>query len=273
MPELPEVEVVRRTLGPEIAGRRILTVEVHRGDLREPVDEPSLQALSGRRFRPPDRRGKYLLLPDDRSGVLALHFGMSGRLTLVPEPVPREKHEHLAWHLEGEERLRYVDARRFGLVLALEEESWRRDPHFAHLGLEPLGEEWSPGSLRRRAEGRRAPVKSFLMNARVVVGVGNIYASEALHRAGIHPGRSVARIGAARWKTLAEAVREVLEEGIARGGTTLRDFVDGTGAPGRNRAHLAVYDREGEPCPRCSRPVRRRTQAGRSTFYCPGCQH
>lgn len=272
MPELPEVEVVRRTLEPRLPGRKILSVDVHRGDLREPVDERALRAMAGRRFQRPGRRGKYLLLPDDASGVLALHFGMSGRLTLVPETAPRREHEHLVWHLDGGERLRYVDPRRFGLALGLEKGSWRRDRHFAHLGPEPLGEEWGAEALRQRSEGRRAPVKSFLMNARIVVGVGNIYANEALHRAGIHPTRSVARIGAARWKSLAGAVREVLEEGIERGGTTLQDFVDGSGAPGRNRAHLAVYDREDEPCPRCSSPIRRRTQSGRATFYCPRCQ-
>lgn len=271
MPELPEIEVLRRSLAGRLDGRRIRTVEVRRADLREEIPA-AVGALRGRTFGSARRRGKYLLLPVDDGRLLAIHLGMSGRLTLVAEEAPQEPHEHVVWHLEGGEKLRYVDPRRFGLVLLVPEDGRDRDPHFAHLGLEPLGEGWGGESLARRAVGRRAPVKSFLMDARVVVGVGNIYASEALFAAGIHPTRRVDRIASRRWYLLARAVRDVLTDAIAHGGTTLRDYVDAAGAPGGNASRLRVYGREGEPCSGCGRPIRRRVDGGRSTFYCPGCQ-
>ena len=271
MPELPEIEVLRRSLAPRLAGRRIVAVDVLRPDLREEI-APGVAKTVGRVFGPPGRRGKYLLLPTDGETLLAVHLGMSGRLTIVPPEEPVAVHEHLAWRLEGGDRLRFVDPRRFGLVLALPREGWSQDRHFAHLGLEPLADEWSGAALASRVSGRRGPVKGFLMDGRAVVGVGNIYASESLFRAGVHPTRPVDRISAGSWARLAVAVRETLEEAITHGGTTLRDFVDGGGLEGANRGHLLVYDREGEPCPRCGRSIRRRVQAGRSTFYCPACQ-
>jgi formamidopyrimidine-DNA glycosylase len=190
----------------------------------------------------------------------------------VPGGEPVERHEHVAFALAGGERLRFVDPRRFGLLLAVPTTGLAVDPHLARLGPEPLAAEFDGGVLAAAARGRRGPVKPFLMDAGVVVGVGNIYASEALHRAGVHPARSVRRIGAATWERLASAVREVLAEAIERGGTTLADFVDGEGREGWFQVELAVYDREGEPCRRCGRPVRRRVQAGRSTYFCPRCQ-
>ena len=272
MPERPEVEVLRRTLAPRLEGRRILGLAVHRPDLREPIPQAGLERSVGQVFENPSRRGKYLLLPTDSGPTIAVHLGMSGRLTLVPAAEPRAPHEHLAWRLDGEERLRFVDPRRFGLVLALARDGWESDPHFASLGLEPLGEDWSGAALRERAGGRRAPAKSFLMDAGVVVGVGNIYASEALYEAGIHPARGVDRISDARWDRLAEAVRAVLGNAISHGGTTFRDYVDAEGRQGGNLHRLRVYGREAEPCERCGRTILRRVQSGRSTFYCPGCQ-
>ncbi len=202
---------------------------------------------------------------------------MSGRLTVVPAREPRMLHEHVVFHLARGGRLRFVDPRRFGLVLALPTDKIARDPHFAALGIEPLGE--GPRGplldgdyLRHNAAARRGPVKAYLMDACVVVGVGNIYASEALFQAGVDPRRSVARISAARWELLAQAVRAVLAHAIEQGGTTLNDFVDGEGNPGYFQVSLAVYDREGEPCVRCGTAIRRIVQSGRSTYYCPGCQ-
>ncbi len=197
---------------------------------------------------------------------------MSGRLTLEPAAAPAARHEHVAFRLGNGRRLAFRDPRRFGLVLALPTRRLAADPHFAHLGIEPLGPELTGDRLRRLAHGRRGPVKGFLMDGRLVVGVGNIYACEALHRAGIHPRRSVARIAAARWRRLAAAVRATLEQAIAEGGTTLNDFTDGEGRSGYFQVSLRVYGREGEPCRRCGRPIRRLVMAGRSTFYCPGCQ-
>ena len=273
MPELPEVEVLRRSLEPALVGRRIERVRVWNGDLREPVDRRRLSRhVSGRRIRRLRRRAKYLLIDLEGRSTLVLHLGMSGRVTLAPRGAPRQEHEHLAFYLSSRRRVRFRDPRRFGLALALPTDRLAADRHFAHLGVEPLEEGFNGATLRQAARGRRGPVKGFLLDARVVVGVGNIYASEALHRSGIHPRRSVARISAARWEALALAVRAVLSEAIEQGGTTLNDFTDRRGDSGYFQVSLSVYDREEEPCHRCGAAIRRIVQSGRSTFYCPRCQ-
>jgi formamidopyrimidine-DNA glycosylase len=278
VPELPEVEVLRRSLAPRLLGARITGVTVHDPRLRERVSSRSLNAAAaGRRVRALDRRSKYLLLHLEGDRTLVIHLGMSGRLTVVSAREPREVHEHVAFHLARGGRLRLVDPRRFGLVLALPTARLLHDRHFAALGIEPLasdkgGPHLDGAYLRGRAAGRRGPVKAFLMDAGIVVGVGNIYASEALYEAGIDPRRSVARIGADRWEGLAVAVRAVLARAIAQGGTTLNDFVDGEGNPGYFQVSLGVYDREGEECARCGTAIRRLVQGGRSTYYCPRCQ-
>jgi formamidopyrimidine-DNA glycosylase len=277
MPELPEVEVLRRSLEPHLVGDRIERVEVTNASLREPVDVPRLRrAARGREVVALRRRSKYLLIDLEGGWTVVVHLGMSGRLTLAPAAAPPEPHEHVAFHLQSGRRLRFRDPRRFGVVFAAKTAELEADPHFVHLGPEPL----EPGLsgkglgevLARAAAGRRGPVKAFLMDAGVVVGVGNIYASETLHRAGVHPGRSVARISRQRWQRVAESAMAVLRQAIAQGGTTLNDFADGEGRSGYFQVSLTVYDREGEPCLACGRPVRRIVQAGRSTFYCPGCQ-
>lgn len=273
MPELPEVEVLRRSLAPRLAGERIVSVTVRQRALREPVPAARLaRELPGRRVEGLRRRGKYLLIDLEGQRTLVVHLGMSGRLTVAPAGAPVELHEHVAFGLASGGRLRFRDPRRFGLVLLAATARLQRDRHFARLGLEPLGGELTGARLAARNRGRRGPVKSFLMDAGVIVGVGNIYASEALHAAGIHPRRSVARLSAARWERLAVAVRETLESAIRQGGTTLNDFADGEGNPGYFQVSLAVYGREGEPCRRCGRPIRRIVQSGRSSFYCGGCQ-
>jgi formamidopyrimidine-DNA glycosylase len=275
MPELPEVEVVRRSLAPRLTGERVARVEARAPALREPLDGAALaRDLEGRRVEAVRRRAKYLLVDVEGGSTLALHLGMSGRLT-VSEPrdaTPPLPHEHLVVHLVSGRRLRFVDPRRFGLAFTLPTAALDADPHFAHLGVEPLSVAFDGALLQAAARGRRGPVKPFLMDATVVVGVGNIYASEALFAAGIHPKRSVARIGAVRWRRLATAVRETLERAIAQGGSSISDFVDGEGRAGYFQTTFAVYDREGLPCPGCGAPVRRRVQAGRSTYYCLGCQ-
>jgi formamidopyrimidine-DNA glycosylase len=273
VPELPEVEVLRRSLAPRLRGARIARVEVREPRLRERVNARALGAAAGgRRILELGRRGKYLLVHLEGGHTLLLHLGMSGRLTVVPARHPRELHEHVAFHLARGGRLRFVDPRRFGLVLALRSERLAGDPHLVALGVEPLDGGLDGAYLRRHAAGRRGPVKGYLMDAGVVVGVGNIYASEALFQAGIDPRRSVARIAAPRWEELAGAVRRVLASAIEQGGTTLNDFVDGDGNPGYFQVSLAVYDREGEPCGRCGAAIRRIVQGGRSTYFCPRCQ-
>lgn len=272
MPELPEVEVLRRSLEPHLVGELIDRVEVRETRLREPVSRRRLEALRGARVEALQRRAKYLLIHLDRASTLVIHLGMSGRLTLASRTAPPEPHEHLIFHLASGRKLRFRDPRRFGLAFTLPAAELETDRHFAHLGAEPLEPGFSGALLRDLARGRRGPVKGLLMNATAVVGLGNIYATEALFQAGIHPRRSVARISARRWERLGEAVVRVLGEAIAEGGTTLNDFSDGEGNSGYFQVSLSVYDREGEACPRCGNTVRRIVQAGRSTFYCPGCQ-
>jgi formamidopyrimidine-DNA glycosylase len=197
---------------------------------------------------------------------------MSGRLTVAPADAAREPHEHAAFRLASGRKLRFRDPRRFGALLALPTASLERDRHFARLGVEPLAPGFSGESLAYAGRRRTCSVKALLMDASVVVGVGNIYASESLHRAGIHPVRSVGRISVERWDRLATAIVDVLGNAVAQGGTTLNDFADALGASGYFQLSLAVYDREGEACPRCGTGIRRLHQLGRSTYYCPRCQ-
>ena len=277
MPELPEVEVVRRSLLEPLRDVRLTGVEVRFPQLREPIPVRRLRAASSdRRIVQIRRRSKYLLLDVEGDRTIAVHLGMSGRLLLVHPEVAAVPHEHVVWSLSNGAQLRLVDPRRFGLVLELATSTLDCDRHFAHLGLEPLDEDLAGridgADLQRLAAGRRGPVKSFLMDGRLVVGVGNIYACEALHRAGIHPTRSVARIGAPRWQVLADDVVAVLRSAVRQGGTTLNDFRSGTGESGYFQVDLSVYGREGEACTRCSGTIRRIVQANRSTFYCPRCQ-
>jgi len=272
MPELPEVEVLRRSLESRLVGRRITGVEVRSSALREPLDRRALTGLRGRRVERLRRRAKYLWIDLDGGRTLVVHLGMSGRLTLGGSRRPHEPHEHLELRLDGRESLRLRDPRRFGVAFVAPTATLEDDRHFRSLGREPLGTPLAGEDLARLASGKRGPVKSFLMDGRNLVGVGNIYASEALHRAGIHPNRSVARISPASWSRLARAVVAVLERAIRQGGTTLNDFTDGAGNEGYFQVSLAVYDREGEPCRRCRTPIRRTVHAGRSTFYCPRCQ-
>jgi formamidopyrimidine-DNA glycosylase len=273
MPELPEIEVLRRSLEPSLVGDRVVGLRVRNAALREPVDRRRLGRLvRGRAVEEVRRRAKYLLIGLEAGSTLVVHLGMSGRLTLLAGDAPAQPHEHVAFRLAGGRRLAFRDPRRFGLVFALPTRRLATDRHFARLGVEPLGEELTGDTLAGLARGRRGPVKSFLMDGRLIVGVGNIYASEALHRATIHPRRSVARISRRSWQRLAAAVRATLEQAIAEGGTTLNDFADGEGRSGYFQVSLRVYGRAGQACPRCGRAVRRLVMAGRSPVYCPGCQ-
>lgn len=271
MPELPEVETTRRGILPSLSGRRIRAVEVREPRLRWPVP-PDLDAiLRGEAVDTVERRGKYLLVRFGK-GTLLIHLGMSGSLRVLTAPaaVPR-KHDHIDLLLDDGQLLRYHDPRRFGAFLWLEGDP-AEHPLLAELGPEPLGAGFDGDYLFRLSRGRRTSVKQFLMDGHVVVGVGNIYASEALYLAGIHPRRQAGRIAAARYARLADAVRRVLEGAIAQGGTTLRDYVNGNGAPGYFALSLSVYGRTGLPCPGCGGAIRQVRNAQRSTFYCPRCQ-
>jgi len=270
LPELPEVETTRRGLEPHLAGRRILRVDVRQPRLRRPVPRTLPSRLTGARIRDLRRRSKYLLLETDRGAAL-IHLGMSGSLRVVPAAAPPGKHEHYDLVLDDGRAIRYRDPRRVGVLLWAGEHP-DEHPLLAAIGPEPFDAAFDGTWLHARSRGRAAPVKTFLMNPAVVAGVGNIYANEALYRAGIHPHRPAGRVGRARYARLAAAVRAVLADAIAHGGTTLRDFVAGEGTPGYFRIRLDVYGREGEPCRRCRTPIRRVVIGQRSTYFCPRCQ-
>ena len=270
MPELPEVETTRQGLLPHVVGRRIRGAVVRNPNLRWPVPGDLSRRLEGEEVLDVRRRGKYLLF-DCRRGHLLVHLGMSGRLTLVPDGEPPLAHDHVDVRFEGARTLRLTDPRRFGAMLWV---AGRAEDHalLRGLGLEPLEEAFTGRALREKARGRRVAVKHFLMDSRIVTGVGNIYANEALFRAGIHPLRSAGRISRERWDRLAASVRSTLERAIDAGGTTLRDFASAEGRPGRYGARCAVYGREGKPCRACGTRIRAVRQGQRSTFYCPSCQ-
>ncbi len=272
MPELPEVETVRRALERELSGRTVTAVDGTGVEMRRPLDIASIRTvLPGRRFELPRRRGKFLLLDCAPPGTLLCHLGMSGRLMLVDAAAARLSHTHLVIGLDDGRDLRVVDPRRFGLVQWLEPGAEARDPSLARLGIEPLDPEVErvlPPLLRAR----RAPLKALLLDQHLVAGVGNIYAAEALWRAGIHPRRAGSRTSLVRLARLARAVREVLSEAVAEGGTTIRDYATPDGNFGYFALRLAVYGRRGEPCLRCGTTLRSDVIAQRTTAWCPSCQ-
>jgi formamidopyrimidine-DNA glycosylase len=270
MPELPEVETTRRGLLPHVVGHTVNDIVVRNRNLRWPVPGDLRRRLRGEKVLGVRRRGKYLLF-DFPKGHLLVHLGMSGRLSLVADDAPAQRHDHFDLLFGAHRALRLTDPRRFGAVL------WLPDPAERHsllsgLGLEPLERGFTGKALQERARGRSVAVKQFLMNGRIVTGVGNIYANEALFGAGIHPLRSVARISRERWERLAESVRATLNRAIDAGGTTLRDFAGADGQLGHFQLQCAVYGREGQPCPRCGAKIRAIRQGQRSTFFCPRCQ-
>jgi formamidopyrimidine-DNA glycosylase len=269
VPELPEVETTRRGLEPHCVGRRVLEVVVRDSRLRWPVPATLDDSLRGAQLKTLSRRAKYLLFGFD-AGTLLVHLGMSGSLRVLLEETPLAPHDHIDLCLDNGVRLRYNDPRRFGSF------QWfgRACPlePLAHLGPEPLSTDFDGERLYALSRGRRAPVKAFIMDARTVVGVGNIYATEALFRAGIRPDRAAGRVARARYLALADDIKQVLTNAIERGGTTLRDFIGGDGQPGYFAQELLVYGRAGAPCPRCGRPVRSRVIAQRASAYCVACQ-
>jgi formamidopyrimidine-DNA glycosylase len=274
MPELPEVETTRRGLAPHLEGKRIRRVVLRRPDLRWPIPYEVVERLPGQRIAAVRRRAKYLLI-DTQAGSALLHLGMSGSLRVLPEKTPAEAHDHVDIAIAGGRVLRFNDPRRFGCLL------WQ-PPGETHellrdLGPEPLpeasdGAAFDGDYLFGLSRGRKAPVKTFLMDQRVVVGVGNIYAAESLFRAGISPLRAAGQVSRERYALLADAVKEILRYAIERGGTTLRDFISPDGLPGYFEQELAVYGRGGEPCPNCGRPLREANIGQRASVWCGRCQ-
>ena len=269
MPELPEVETTRRGLAPHITGRQVGQVVLRRPDLRWPIPGEVAQLLPGQRIDEVRRRAKYLLL-DTAAGSALVHLGMSGSLRLVPAATPVRAHDHFDLVMDDGRALRFNDPRRFGCLL------WQPPgevhPLLRSLGPEPLSDDFDGDWLWRLSRGRRAPVKTFLMDQAVVVGVGNIYAAEALFMAGISPLRAAGRVSRARYDALAGAVKAILLAAIERGGTTLRDFLAPDGAPGYFEQELSTYGRGGQPCQRCGYPLRQASIGQRTTVWCGRCQ-
>jgi formamidopyrimidine-DNA glycosylase len=271
MPELPEVETTLRGIRPHLEGRRIQELRVRERRLRYPIADGTEARLAGQRILGLRRRGKYLLV-DLEQGSLLIHLGMSGSLRILPQATPPGPHDHLDLVLEDGRCLRLRDPRRFGLFL------WTPEPPEKHtlirdLGPEPLEGGFDGAYLHSRAGNRQLAVKAFIMDAKVVVGVGNIYASESLFLAGIHPNRPAGQVSALQYALLAATIRTVLGESIAAGGTSLRDFVAEDGHPGYFARQLRVYGHEGQPCQHCGTAIRREKIAQRSSFFCPICQH
>ena len=271
MPELPEVETTRRGLAPHVEGRTVAGVTLRRADLRWPIPPEVAMLLPGRRIGAIRRRAKYLLLDTDAGSAL-LHLGMSGSLRVLPPATPLREHDHVDITLQGRDGrvLRFNDPRRFGCLLW--QPAGEVHPLLQGLGPEPLSDAFDGDYLFERSRGRKAPVKVFLMDQRIVVGVGNIYAAEALFAAGISPLRAAGRVSRERYAALALHVKRILRHAIERGGTTLRDFLAPDGAPGYFVQELSAYGRGGEPCPRCGQPLKQASLGRRTTAWCPRCQ-
>ena len=278
MPELPEVETVRRGLAPRLVDRRIVRVLQRRRDLRVPFPRKFAERVEGRRVLGIDRRAKYLLLRLDDGNTLIAHLGMSGRMTLhdatSASEHPFDAHDHVVLDTDEGWQVRFNDARRFGLMLLEPNHAVEGHKLFKGLGPEPLDDSFDGPALAARLKGRRTPIKAALLDQRTLVGIGNIYACEALFLAGISPKRSAHTVQGERADRLMKAIKQVLLRSIDDGGSTLRDHVQPGGELGYFQTRFNVYDRSDAICPTpgCGRPVRRLVQSGRSTFYCAGCQ-
>ncbi|MCD9029480.1 bifunctional DNA-formamidopyrimidine glycosylase/DNA-(apurinic or apyrimidinic site) lyase [Luteimonas sp. BDR2-5] len=269
MPELPEVETTRAGLLPHVQGRTVTGVVLRRPDLRWPIPPEIGELLPGQRIDAIRRRAKYLLL-DTAAGSALLHLGMSGSLRVLPAETPVGTHDHVDLRLDSGRVLRFNDPRRFGCLLW--QPAGTTHPLLRTLGPEPLTDAFDGNHLFLASRGRRAPVKTFLMDQRIVVGVGNIYAAEALFAAGISPLREAGRVSRERYARLAAEVKRILAHAIGRGGTTLRDFISPDGAPGYFEQELSAYGRGGEACPACGGPLKQAMIGQRTTVWCPRCQ-
>jgi len=286
LPELPEVETVRRGLIPAMEGQVIATLTLRRAGLRWPFPADLSERLTGARITTLRRRSKYILIETDRGDTAIVHLGMSGRMTvsgLAASYVPGqfhhhhpqiETHDHVIFDMEGGARVTFNDPRRFGALDICKTAALERHPLLASLGPEPLGNAFGASHLAQRFKSRRSPVKAALLDQRNVAGLGNIYVCEALHRAGIHPTRAAGRISAARLERLSTDIRTILQEAIDAGGSSLRDYRQADGALGYFQHGFRAYGREGEPCltQGCAGTLKRIVQSGRSTWFCPACQ-
>lgn len=277
MPELPEVETVRRAAAERLCARTVTGVSVRNPQLRRPVDVDALRAAcEDRTIRRIERRGKFLIARLDGPADLVLHLGMSGAFRVLPAETPLDPHEHVVWHLDDGFDWRFHDPRRFGSVELLPtDEGAAAHPSLAAMGPEPLDPAWTGHHLHCELRRTDRPVKLALLDQHLVAGLGNIYVCEALFAAGISPFRKSSHISRQRCDTLVQCIRDVLRDAIEHGGTSLRDYTSLDGSEGRFAIRLRVYGRADKPCPRCgpAHPIRRRVQQNRSTFHCPKCQH
>jgi len=288
MPELPEVETVRMGLEPALKGHRFTKVETRRGGLRIPFPPRFVERLEGRKVKRLWRRAKYLLADLDSGETLVMHLGMTGRMSVyaegrthkfgqyvyktAPPDAGRGKHDHVVMETDAPARIVFTDHRRFGLMTIVETAKLGEHKLFEGLGPEPLSGDFDAAYLSAALKGKKTPIKSALLDQRVIAGIGNIYACEALYLAHISPKRLAASVSGERAGALVTAIKKVLADAIKAGGSSLRDYAHTDGELGEFQHRFAVYDREGAPCPRCKTKIKRIVQAGRSTFYCPACQ-
>ena len=275
MPELPEVEVTRRGLMAQLPGQQVTGVWCSQYRLRSEIPRRELdEHIVGQRVETIDRRAKYLLIRLENGAVLVIHLGMTGKLSLVDDQVPRHKHDHLVLHLAPHGQLRFNDSRRFGaLVVWSASEAQERERLFSQgQGMEPLGPEFTAQALACLAQKRQVPIKSFLMQSSSIAGIGNIYANEILFAAGMHPLMPANRLLPAQWQRIVQATQEILHQAIAAGGSTIADFLGTNGHPGYFQLQLKVYGRRDQECLACGALIEKMVAAGRSTFYCPTCQ-
>ena len=275
MPELPEVEVTRRGLLPHLLQRTIITIKWSSKRLRLPIPRQLLhESIQGNRITAIDRRAKYLLIRMQDGSVLVFHLGMTGKLGMFPVAAPRAPHDHLRLLLDNEMEMRYNDVRRFGSITVwpAEQAIMQEEEFNSNKGIEPFGPEFTAANLARLARRRSMPVKTFLMDSRLIAGIGNIYANETLFAASIHPQTKVNLLSEKQWQKIADCCLQILTRAIAAGGSTISDFLGASGNPGYFQLQLAVYGKKDEACPRCGAKIKKDTIGGRATYYCSNCQ-
>ena len=273
MPELPEVEVIRQGLMGHVVGREIESISASAKKLRLAVPlAEMIQWLGGSSISDISRRGKYLLFAFENGSVMIVHLGMTGKLGVFPSHAPSSLHDHVVFSFQGEMEMRYNDMRRFGFIRVFSEEQYKASDLFKNLGPEPLGHKFTAGYLKKMAGSRLQPVKNFLMDSRMVAGIGNIYANEILFYSGIHPATPIGSLTLSMWKAVVAKTTQVLIRAIESGGSTISDFVNSSGQKGYFQLELMVYGRAGERCKICSTEIGKLVIGGRSTFFCPSCQ-